>query len=514
MAPGWGAPSWGGRSFSDSIAAFNPWTKARRALVVQDLEPTAPFDRVDQASGGSVLGAEALAPEEERGAGAGEVGPTALRSDWLPPRQYPRTFPGDGDELAAAAASPIVPLADRGLVAAADKLRLPGLGRAADNYPLVAPGDRTMSSRQRADGWLYGSAALSPWVVASSDDVDEKFARYFDQVHGREQRRVAGARLAEAYAAADLDKDGTVSREEYDKLVGRGGQNKTAEEVERLWAAHHAAGGQQGLSKAEFNRLSRAGFDLGDIDRPDISSVFSLPGGPRLGFWGSGARCPAGTYVVGVRLKVMPLAGPKADDTALNAVGLRCSGGKEVSTVEGPDGRWTRWARCPAGQQVFSARARSQAYAAGRDNAGVASLELGCRRPDLGAMARLRFADEAGIKRTGVVVGVGPTAKGGGWTKEFMCGPASAVCGAQAHVVRDQGRGDDMGVTKLRLYCCSTPVDCTTACGPPGGERSMGCKVCRMAVGRAEAAVAVPGALQRSWTPDRTGHPAPTRPAS
>lgn len=501
--PGWGGPTWGGRSFSDSIVAFNPWTKVRTAPVIQNLKPIAPLDRVDQSSNlfGSITGAAPLAPTDE----AHSLGYTpALQSDYVAPDKYPHTFPADRHyDSEEEDNSPLIPIADRHLIASADKLRPSYAWRSSGNYPLVAPADRIISSGQKMLGWLGAPHETQPWPVGSADYVKEKFARYFEQVHNDEQQRQADAQLREAYNAADRDKDGTVSRDEYDLLL-MDGQNKTHEEAERLWGRYHTSKGA-GLSRAEFRRLAHDGFDLGAISRSDISSVISLPGAPHKGFWGSGAKCPHDSYVTGAKLKIMPLA-EHQDDTALNAVGLRCSDGTEVNTVEGPNGGWTEWAMCPEGQWVFSARARSHPYKKGQDNTALATLELGCRRPDLGAMARLRFvAEEPKKERKNVVTGVGPVAEGGGWTKEFMCGSKAAVCGAQAHVVRDQGAGDDMGLADLRLYCCSVPVDCSEACGPRRGPGSVQCQVCQIAAGmkKADAGLATSGGIKGRKRPSQ-----------
>jgi len=238
------------------------------------------------------------------------------------------------------------------------------------------------------------------------------------------------------------------------------------------------------MNKDEFARIVRAGFDLGAIARSDVAAVLTLPpGAPLRGFWGSGAKCPTGTYVAGVRLKIRPLAGAGHDDTGLNGVGLKCGGGAkgaETKTVEGPDGTWTAWADCPEGQRVYSIRSRSQPYAASRDNAGIAGLMFGCRAADFSAMSELRFGMDPMLAPPDVIVGEGPKAVGGGWTKELMCPPGSAVCGSQAHVVRDQGEHDDMGLVDLRVYCCNIAVDCDAACSmAKGGKGSIGCQVCQ-----------------------------------
>jgi len=493
--PGWGGPTWGGRSFSDSIANINPWTKTRSAPVVQDLEPTAPFDRVNKEEGSwasTILGAAPKAPTDEFDSlGYAPV----LRSDNVSPDLQVHTFPAD-QERPDERTSSIIPMQDRELVASADKLRPAYAWRGSGNYPLVAPADRTISSKQKIYGWMGGPDESERWPVGSTDRVGDKFSKFFDQLHNREQRRQEANALEKAYNAADVDKDGTISREEYDKMLMEG-QNKTQEEAEQLWSRYHLSE-DRGITRSEYKHLAQDGFDLGAISRKDISSVISLPGAPHTGFWGSGAKCPEGSYVSGAKLKVMSLD-EKGDDSALNALSFRCTDGTEVRTAEGPAGAWTAWALCPQGQHVFSVRARSHPFRKGQDNVALATVELGCRRPDLMEISRLKFAAEApAVSRENEIVGIGPAAAGGGWTKEYMCGSKDAICGAQAHIIRDQGQADDMGVADLRFYCCASPVDCTEACGPPRGPDAVKCQVCQIAAGLRKSSVGLAngGAVQ------------------
>mmetsp|Transcript_11051 Transcript_11051/g.39007 ORF Transcript_11051/g.39007 Transcript_11051/m.39007 type:complete len:549 (-) Transcript_11051:63-1709(-) len=475
--PGWGQPMWGGRSFEDSVANVNPWAKVREVPVVSDMDPVAPLDRLDKDTT-SVTDAAPLEPGLVS-AESHPPPPRSLQSDWVAPYSFPRTFPADleSSEVLGKSSSPVLPLTERNLIASKDKL---------GNYPLVAPADRILTSRDRAAGWV-GVSDFDPWPVASTERVPERFSKYFQQVHDRELERTAKMRTDKGFKDADLDSDGSLSREEYMARVS-GYQNKTEKEAEALWNKVHD-GESDSMNKAEFSRLFNSGFDLGAIPRNDISSMMPLTGGPEIGFWGSGAACPLGGYVRGARLKVMSPAGGAADDTALNGVAFKCTTGQEVKTVEGPDGQWTAWAECPEGQQVYSVRAKINAFMPGCDNTGLESLDLGCRMPDLSSMAKLRFGDG----NAAVALGPGALAKGGsshggGWSNEMMCDSHSAVCGAQAHVVRDQGdKGDNLGVANLRVYCCSAPVDCRAACGPQNdGPGSVGCQVCRQAAGVAK----------------------------
>lgn len=503
--PGWGPPAWGGRSFDDSLGNYNPWGKVRNVPVVGDLDPVAPMDRVDRAWSPSISGAVPLEP----GGLTAEAHESAIKSDYVPLYSHPRTFPWDAGQGRSPSDpdDPVVPLADRHIIARSDLLRQPHSWRSSGDYPLVAPADRIISSRNKALGALGGHSGFDPWPVASTEKIPGRFSKYFQQVHDREVLRRQALRLDRNFDAVDTDNNSVISREEYRNELEEK-QNKTKKETEHLWDKYHWSGNES-MNKDEFGRMLRAGFDMGSINRKDLTAVLRIPGGLHWGFWGSGCACPLGGYVTGARLKVMPLAGAGSDDTALNAVGFRCSTGEEVGTVDGGDGGWGDWVDCPEGQRVYSVRSNSQPYAPGGDNAGLESLELGCRTPDLSAFARLRFggaatsaaeiaaAEAAATKgETGtlpskaqVVQGPGQVAAGGGWTRELLCGAGSAVCGAQAHVVRDQGEdGDDMGVTDLRVYCCAAPVDCTEACSAAnGGPGSVGCQVCDRAAGSTTA---------------------------
>jgi len=488
--PGWGGPSWGGQSFEDSIANNNPWTKVRDLPVVGDLNPVAPQDRLDKKP--SALASAAPLEPGQIAAEAVDGAPPTLTNDWLPDDSFPRTFPKGGADQSEYVSSPQIEWKDRNLIASGDKMRPPYAWRSSGNYPLIAPGDRIISSRGKALGWVDGASGYDPRPVSSSEKLPQRFSKYIEQVHERTEGLAAATRLDNAFRAFDSDENGMISHEEYyAQLVGK--QNKTELEAKRLWERTHR-GASDSLSKDEFARLYHIGFDLGSIAREDITSMLpiDLPGFSERGvngFWGSGAACPTGEYVIGARLKVAsPNLTESGDDTGLNAVGFRCSRGDEVGTIEGGSGEWTNWTICPTGQRVFSVRAQVSTYMDGGDNTAMGSLELGCRRPDLGAMGKLRFFDRIDAEYVGSEPTASASSWGGGWTGEKQCDPHSAVCGAQAQVVRDQGSdGDNLGIAALRVYCCTAPVDCSEACGETnGGDGSVRCRVCRQASGEGQ----------------------------
>lgn len=466
--PRW--PRWIGRSFDDSPVAYNPWAPTPRFPGLGDLVPVAPLDRLD---GGRRASLGPFGPPASSGSDGAEAAHWSKPPDWVQPYAHPRPFPEEGPGRVDQG-DPVVPLNDKRLVAATDRLRggRYSVEPAAANYPLVAPADRL---------------PRGPFAVSSADSLPENIGRYMDQLHERNVVRAQELRFGRALNRTDTDGDGVVSPEEFAaELQGR--QNKTDTEASRLWDKYHTSS-TTSMSGEEFRRLSLAGFDLGGIARNDVSSVMPVGSPVDRGFWGAGAVCPSDKYVTAARLKVQTIVVGR-DNTGLNRVELRCSGGagspSEVTTTEGPEGDWTAWAECPAGQQAFSVRARADEFARGQDNTGLNGLELGCRQPDLGAFSRLRFGNGTarGLRapEANVVIGAGPEASAGGWSTELPCAPSAAICGAQAHVVRDQGAGgDNMGVAELRVYCCAVPVDCSSACSASGD--APGCEACRAAAG-------------------------------
>ena len=62
------------------------------------------------------------------------------------------------------------------------------------------------------------------------------------------------------------------------------------------------------------------------------------------GQWGDFRECPSGEHVIGVQLRIERGQG-RGDDTALNAIRLRCTGGAVMKSREGPYGDWLEWTK-------------------------------------------------------------------------------------------------------------------------------------------------------------------------
>lgn len=487
--PGWGTPRWGGRAFHDSPVADNDWVNMKPPIpVVDDLNPVAPMDRLDGKSAhGSLTGAMPAMPSTVMGSHVDA--PPPMAPDYVPPqdsrmRVFPLQAPRGGLGPSAMeggldnpeGSSPLIHIARRHLVAKADRLRPPPgppivgdltedfLNSAAENYPLSAPIE-----------YFPGG----PEAVAPVDKVPADVARYLEQRVDREAKLAEAKRVELAWRTADANMDGLVSADEFKaELSGR--QGKKNEEVQRLWEKYHHEETKY-MNKAEFQRLARTGFDLGTIPRKDVSHMFAPQELPGLGFWGSGASCPVDTYVKGVSLKIMPQssASDPKDDSGINAVKFRCSDKTEVTTIEAKDGEWQPWAECPAGQVVYSFRYIGKKPVTGHDNAGLEGLEFGCRSQDLSEVSKLDFA-----KLGGSVEGEGKP--NGRWSKDYHCQASESICGAQANILQGHQKGDAMGVTSMRFYCCQSSIDCTSICSDAtSGIKEVKCRVCKKGAGAA-----------------------------
>ncbi|CAE7557875.1 unnamed protein product [Symbiodinium pilosum] len=513
-----GPPRLFGRSFHDAPVGNGDWVNHKQKIfVIGDMDPTAPMDRLDgEAQHASVTGAKPAAPAGER-LPLLEDGTPPMAPDWMPSKKIrQRTFPqqpprgnsgvGEGGGLDnPAGASPLINMEKRRLIGKPDRLR-PKIGPPvvgslkrelfddpASNYPLMAPKDRLASGEVEA--------------VATVDRVPAYLSRYLEQRVNLDQRRLAQKRLEEEWERADVNKDGVVSNEEF-SLELHDRQGKSADEIERLWQRYHQSE-DEFMTKSEFLRLARTGYDLGTISRNDVSTMMTPENMKGLGYWGSGATCPAGAYVTGVQIKKMKaLPSPSVDDSGVNALKFQCSDGTKVQTAEGPDGEWSNWTQCPTGQAVYSFRSQGRPPRNGLDNAGIAGLEFSCRAYDLSAVSKLSLANAEAA-----------------WSEELRCPPGETVCGAQANLVQAltlscmhvsmmhyafeqllkqgsaalllqlhtkakrccmlmQDASDNMGVADLRMYCishfnrctaafssaimalrgCHSPVDCSQIC--------------------------------------------------
>lgn len=440
--------------------------------MASEMNPVAPMDRLDSPPVHSAIGAVPGEPSNTAGGGngirAGAAMP-AYTADYYPEYRIARNFP---EEDAAAdqadvrgGMKSIIPLNEQRVVAKADSIAA-GAVKGETQIKPVAPADRLPAGQQ----------AVSP-----KDRVPNNSARHMEQAQDRQAAAADISRLTAFFGKVDANKDGAISPAEFKKELS-GHQNKTAEETEGLWNKFHQTD-TPFMNKQEFLRLVRTGFDLGTVSRNDLASVMKTPVASGLGFWGNGAVCNGTSFVTAVRLKVMATSNAaNSDNTGVNALGMRCSDGKELTTIEGADGSWSQWAECPPGQYVFSARTRIHDPLPGMDSAGVTDLEFGCRAQDLSAKTRLRFGEKLAQPPKNVVIGVGQHAEQGGWTQELSCAPKSTLCGVSANVVRDQGAGDDAGVAGLRFYCCKSAMDCSAVCNSrANGYITPECSACTQA---------------------------------
>jgi len=468
-----------GLHFDDSPAAINPWVTQRSARVVDDLNPTAPFDVLNRNIVWSWTGNAPVPP----GKTSADVGYT--HPDFVPPYLHPNTFPNEMDEKERDGI--MIPIGDRLVVAHEDRLRgAPGIANDVldplNMYPLVAPADRI---------------SPGPHPVTHLDRIPDKYSKFFDQTAQRDAARLRQNALTAAFKRVDTDDDNSISSTEFDAEV-QGRQKKTSAQAEVLWKQYHLSASPD-MTEVEFQKMAKTGYDLGQkyVNRSDMSVIIKPPQSTDKGFWGGGAACPEGKYIRGVKIKVKPNADVD-DNTALNCVKFKCEGDKEIGTAEGADGAWTEWAECLPGQTVYALSVRVQPYRLGQDNTGINDLMFKCRSDGHADSTTLMFGDKAptqadqegyifvngeyvaknttNVDDKKVVVGKGKVATDGGWSEELTCGTNGALCGAQGRLFNPVGGKDNMGVTDFRFFCCSKHLDCA---GPCKDAESTDCKSCK-----------------------------------
>lgn len=434
----------------------NPWAKSRDLRILDDLQPTAPFDRVDREGMSSVSGAAPLGPGEKGGIHPeGMAVYEGVKPDIVPPYQHPVAFPHDM-QAAKCSDSRAVPLADRVVVGKADRLRQVGIWewRPKVNYPLVAPMDRIHPG---------------PHPVASEDRIADKYAKYFEQLYDSEWRRKGAEYLADALKTADTDGDTSISRDEFDAVV-KDHQGKSDEEADRLWGRYHMTLSED-MSGQEFIAMAHDGFDLGYVNRSDIATVL-VPSCPAsFGFWGGGVACENGSYAIGASIQVKPIVegNSSVDNTALNNIKLKCDDGSEISSMGNDDGDWSPLGECPTDQFIYGFSARNKPFTPNSDNTGLNDIKFTCRSKDLNNVSTVRFGNQTGPEGEGesptAVWAPIKVANEGGWGPAFNCGSNGLICGIQTRVqLASPNSKDGMGITDLRLFCCTSPLNCTAPC--------------------------------------------------
>lgn len=118
------------------------------------------------------------------------------------------------------------------------------------------------------------------------------------------------------------------------------------------------------------------------IGRLNEQDIFSKQSG--WGDWREVQYCPTGSYVVGINLKLEGGQGG-GDDTAANAVNLRCNDPGNTILYSGHNVGWGNWRGfgfCPAGQIACGMQTRVEDGQGGGDDTALNGIQLRCCRPN------------------------------------------------------------------------------------------------------------------------------------
>ena len=77
------------------------------------------------------------------------------------------------------------------------------------------------------------------------------------------------------------------------------------------------------------------------------------------GTWGRRAICAYGHYVTGMQLRIQPYT--TRDNTALNAIRMKCSDGQILDSKEGRRGDWLEWKESKDKRKIVKVWVRSEA---------------------------------------------------------------------------------------------------------------------------------------------------------
>ena len=142
--------------------------------------------------------------------------------------------------------------------------------------------------------------------------------------------------------------------------------------------------------------------------------------------WGPHSYCSSGHYATGMQLKIESQQGTFGDDSALNAVRLRCSNDQTLISAEGNEGSWR--SRVDSANAIEGVRLRSRSASASDDTAGNG----------------VRFRDLNGREyRPG-------DGYWGDWSSTVYCPAGTVVTGLQT-----KARSKSTGIHRVKFYCSS-----------------------------------------------------------
>lgn len=177
---------------------------------------------------------------------------------------------------------------------------------------------------------------------------------------------------------------------------------------------------------------------VGQSIRNDQVDTLDSGIGGQWGDWTRTVYCPPGTWASGYTMRVEPEQG-RGDDTSLNAIALYCSDrqGREVGRLSPHPGFWGNWvegARCAPGAFLTHFQLKVEPPQGSGDDTAANSVAFFCN------------ASRQRIEASG-----GRWGRFGDWRGGF---PNAAICGVQAKVEREQGRGDDTALNDLAFTWC------------------------------------------------------------
>ena len=167
------------------------------------------------------------------------------------------------------------------------------------------------------------------------------------------------------------------------------------------------------------------------------------------GSWQTLETCPYGTLITGFRLRVEPNQG-SGDDTAANAIEVRCSDGTTLRPHDGHWGDWTSWSTCPDGYAVAGLQTRVEEGA--NDDSALNDVNMLCRE----VVAELPL------------LGQSPTSWGKWGPMETCDGWATGI---NIKFQAPQGSGDDSAGNAVEIVC-DDGAKHRSAEGPSGSWRT------------------------------------------
>lgn len=155
------------------------------------------------------------------------------------------------------------------------------------------------------------------------------------------------------------------------------------------------------------------------------------------GDWYGPVKCPSGSFAMGYRQLVEPDVGIH-DNSALNAIQLKCSEGTVLEPHPGEWGEWTDWKECSEGNYINGYRLRSQVDQGSSDDTAANDAHFFCT--------------------DGLELDSGEGMTWGNWMPEAKCADNVKVTGISVQFEAYQGgSADDSALNDLSLICGEDP---------------------------------------------------------